>query len=88
MELFGAGIAGAKYVFDIDARHFVERRACHAANAPRLSDISTMRQLLQSFGAEISVLNKGLVIAMSSHGLDNWRADYDIVRKMRIKSGA
>ena len=55
-------------------------------NAPRLSDISTMRQLLQSFGAEISVLNKGLVIAMSSHGLDNWRADYNIVRKMRASN--
>ncbi|SFD91687.1 UDP-N-acetylglucosamine 1-carboxyvinyltransferase [Roseivivax sediminis] len=52
-------------------------------NAPRLSDIRTMTELLSSLGAEVSALNDGRVIAMSSHALDNHRADYDIVRKMR-----
>ncbi|NBC95190.1 MAG: UDP-N-acetylglucosamine 1-carboxyvinyltransferase [Deinococcus-Thermus bacterium] len=52
-------------------------------NAPRLSDIRTMATLLQSLGAEVSPLNGGKVMAMSSHGLTNARADYDIVRKMR-----
>jgi UDP-N-acetylglucosamine 1-carboxyvinyltransferase len=52
-------------------------------NAPRLSDIRTMTTLLQSLGAEVSALNGGQVLAMSSHGLDNFTADYDIVRKMR-----
>lgn len=52
-------------------------------NAPRLSDIRTMATLLQSLGAEVSTLNEGQVLAMSSHGLDNHTADYDIVRKMR-----
>ncbi|ETW11188.1 UDP-N-acetylglucosamine 1-carboxyvinyltransferase [Roseivivax marinus] len=52
-------------------------------NAPRLSDIRTMAQLLQSLGAEVSALQDGKVLAMSSHALDNHRADYDIVRKMR-----
>jgi UDP-N-acetylglucosamine 1-carboxyvinyltransferase len=52
-------------------------------NAPRLSDIATMTTLLQSLGAEVSALNEGRVLAMSSHGLHTHRADYDIVRKMR-----
>lgn len=52
-------------------------------NAPRLSDIKTMTALLQSLGAEVTALNDGRVLAMSSHGIDNHKADYDIVRKMR-----
>jgi UDP-N-acetylglucosamine 1-carboxyvinyltransferase len=52
-------------------------------NAPRLSDIRTMSSLLQSLGAEVSSLNDGRVLALSSHGLDSHTADYDIVRKMR-----
>ena len=52
-------------------------------NAPRLSDIRTMTTLLQSLGAEVSSLAGGRVLAMSSHGIDNLTADYDIVRKMR-----
>jgi UDP-N-acetylglucosamine 1-carboxyvinyltransferase len=52
-------------------------------NAPRLSDIRTMTELLASLGAEVTALNDGKVLAMSSHGLDNLTADYDIVRKMR-----
>jgi len=52
-------------------------------NAPRLSDIATMTQLLTSLGAEVSALQDGQVLAMSSHNLNNLTADYDIVRKMR-----
>ena len=55
-------------------------------NAPRLSDIKTMTQLLQSLGAEVSSLQDGQVLAMSSHDLDNHVADYDIVRKMRASN--
>jgi len=55
-------------------------------NAPRLSDIATMTQLLQSLGAEVSSLQDGKVIAMSSHGAINHVADYDIVRKMRASN--
>ena len=55
-------------------------------NAPRLSDIKTMSSLLRSFGAEVSLLNDGLVIAMSSHDLATVQADYDIVRKMRASN--
>jgi len=52
-------------------------------NAPRLSDIVTMTELLGSLGAEVSTLQDGQVLAMSSHDLNNLTADYDIVRKMR-----
>ncbi len=52
-------------------------------NAPRLSDIKTMTTLLQSLGAEVSTLQGGQVLALSSHALNSHVADYDIVRKMR-----
>lgn len=52
-------------------------------NAPRLSDISTMSDLLQSLGAEVAALQDGQVLAMSSHTISNHNAHYDIVRKMR-----
>jgi len=52
-------------------------------NAPRLSDIATMTALLRSLGCEVSSLQGGQVLIMSSHDLNNHTADYDIVRKMR-----
>jgi UDP-N-acetylglucosamine 1-carboxyvinyltransferase len=52
-------------------------------NAPRLSDIATMTQLLQSLGSEVASLQDGQVLALSSHSISNHTADYDIVRKMR-----
>ncbi|MCG7520832.1 UDP-N-acetylglucosamine 1-carboxyvinyltransferase [Ruegeria sp. Ofav3-42] len=55
-------------------------------NAPRLSDIKTMTALLQSLGAEVSSLQDGQVLAMSSHDLTSHTADYEIVRKMRASN--
>ncbi len=55
-------------------------------NAPRLSDIKTMTELLGSLGCEVSSLQDGQVLVMSSHNLDNHVADYDIVRKMRASN--
>ncbi|GAB4388561.1 UDP-N-acetylglucosamine 1-carboxyvinyltransferase [Albidovulum sp.] len=55
-------------------------------NAPRLSDIRTMTQLLQSLGAEVASMQDGRVLAMSSHDLTGVRADYEIVRKMRASN--
>ncbi|MEM8981208.1 MAG: UDP-N-acetylglucosamine 1-carboxyvinyltransferase [Pseudomonadota bacterium] len=52
-------------------------------NAPRLSDIRTMTTLLQSLGAEVSSMQDGKVLALSSFDISTLRADYDIVRKMR-----
>ncbi|PHQ99305.1 MAG: UDP-N-acetylglucosamine 1-carboxyvinyltransferase [Marinosulfonomonas sp.] len=55
-------------------------------NAPRLSDIKTMTELLQSLGAEVTSLDEGRVLVLSSHGADNPLAHYDIVRKMRASN--
>ena len=55
-------------------------------NAPRLSDIKTMTALLQSLGAEVTSLQDGKVLAMSSHDLTTHVADYEIVRKMRASN--
>ncbi len=55
-------------------------------NAPRLSDIRTMTQLLQSLGAEVTSMQGGQVLALSSHDLTKLTADYDIVRKMRASN--
>lgn len=52
-------------------------------NAPRLSDIRTMTDLLASLGAEVSALQDGKVLALSSAKISNHTAHYDIVRKMR-----
>lgn len=55
-------------------------------NAPRLSDIRTMTELLRSLGAEVSTMQEGKVLALSCHGEINTRAEYDIVRKMRASN--
>ena len=55
-------------------------------NAPRLSDIKTMTELLESLGAEITSMQNGKVQVMSTHGKINTTADYEIVRKMRASN--
>lgn len=55
-------------------------------NAPRLSDIKTMSALLASLGAEVTSLQDGKVLALSSHDISNHIADYEIVRKMRASN--
>lgn len=52
-------------------------------NAPRLSDIRTMRELLESLGCEVASLQSGRVLVVGAERISNCRADYDIVRKMR-----
>jgi UDP-N-acetylglucosamine 1-carboxyvinyltransferase len=55
-------------------------------NAPRLSDIATMGALLGSLGVEVSSMQQGKVVALSSHALTSHVADYEIVRKMRASN--
>jgi UDP-N-acetylglucosamine 1-carboxyvinyltransferase len=52
-------------------------------NAPRLSDIGTMRLLLESLGCEIASLQGGRVLVVGAQALTSHRADYEIVRRMR-----
>ena len=54
-------------------------------NVPKLSDISTMKQLLSNHGTEIGVLEEkdSFKLTLASRKIDNFLAPYDIVRKMR-----
>ncbi len=52
-------------------------------NVPRLSDIATTNELLQSLGAEVAVMQDGQVIVLNTQNITNPIAHYDIVRKMR-----
>ncbi|MDG2474204.1 MAG: UDP-N-acetylglucosamine 1-carboxyvinyltransferase [Paracoccaceae bacterium] len=52
-------------------------------NAPFLSDINTMRELLASLGCEVASLQNNRIIAIAAESISNHVAEYDIVRKMR-----
>ena len=52
-------------------------------NTPRLSDIRTMAELLQSLGCEVAALQDSKVLAIGAERLKSHVAHYDIVRKMR-----
>lgn len=52
-------------------------------NAPSLSDIKTMTELLESLGCEVASLQGGRVLAIGTEKICNHTAHYDIVRKMR-----
>ncbi len=59
------------------------RQPLTLTNAPFLSDISTMRELLASLGCEVAGLQNNRVITIAADRITNYVADYDIVRKMR-----
>ena len=55
-------------------------------NAPRLSDIKTMTELLASLGTEVAGLQDGIVQVLGTKEVTNHVAHYDIVRKMRASN--
>ncbi len=55
-------------------------------NAPRLSDIKTMSELLGSLGTEVASLQDGSVQVLGTKEITNHTAHYDIVRKMRASN--
>ncbi|MEJ6391945.1 UDP-N-acetylglucosamine 1-carboxyvinyltransferase [Gymnodinialimonas sp. 2305UL16-5] len=52
-------------------------------NVPRLSDVATLSDLLESLGVEIGRLSGGQTLALSATTLTSHLAHYDIVRKLR-----
>lgn len=54
-------------------------------NVPKLSDISTMKQLLANHGTEIGISEEldSFKLTLSSGKINNFLAPYEIVRKMR-----
>ncbi|MEJ6389220.1 UDP-N-acetylglucosamine 1-carboxyvinyltransferase [Gymnodinialimonas ulvae] len=52
-------------------------------NVPRLSDVATLSELLESLGVQIGRLDEGRTLALSATDLTSHLAHYDIVRKLR-----
>jgi len=52
-------------------------------NTPRLADIKTMSELLESLGCEVAPLQDRRILAIGTERISNHVAHYDIVRKMR-----
>ena len=59
------------------------RKPLTLTNAPFLSDINTMRELLGSLGCEVAGLQNNRIITIAADTITNHIAKYDIVRKMR-----
>lgn len=79
-------ISGAKNAsLPIMAAALLTRDTVELINVPILSDIETMEELLINHGAKIQKTNYGnsLSLKLSCDGIDNYKAPYDIVRKMR-----
>ncbi len=53
------------------------------SNVPNLSDVTIMRELLQSLGTNISLNKKPRSLKLTTKVIGNYTADYEIVRKMR-----
>jgi len=52
-------------------------------NVPRLSDIRTLSDLLESHGVEIARMSEGKVMVLSGQNITDVKADYEMVRKLR-----
>lgn len=57
----------------------------HITNVPKLTDVSTMKDLLKSHGADIEVVEHldEFELVINAGNINNLTADYEIVRKMR-----
>lgn len=57
----------------------------HITNVPKLTDVSTMKELLKSHGAGIEIIEheNEFELVINAANINNLTADYEIVRKMR-----
>ncbi|WP_395476284.1 UDP-N-acetylglucosamine 1-carboxyvinyltransferase [Rickettsia endosymbiont of Pantilius tunicatus] len=57
----------------------------HITNVPKLTDVSTMKELLKSHGADIEIIEheNEFELVINTSNINNLTADYEIVRKMR-----
>ncbi|QCS24543.1 UDP-N-acetylglucosamine 1-carboxyvinyltransferase [Rickettsia parkeri] len=57
----------------------------HITNVPKLTDVSTMKDLLRSHGADIEIIEHQdeFELIIDTKNINNFTADYEIVRKMR-----
>ncbi|AAU04035.1 UDP-N-acetylglucosamine 1-carboxyvinyltransferase [Rickettsia typhi] len=78
-------ISGAKNaVLPIMAASILTNKL-HITNVPKLTDVSTMKDLLQNHGACIRIIEHtdALEIIINTTNINKFTADYEIVRKMR-----
>ncbi len=57
------------------------------SNVPHLRDITTMIELLGTLGVEV-VIDEKMSIEIHANTIKNFKAPYDLVKTMRIISGA
>ncbi len=57
------------------------RGVCRLGNTPRLRDIATMSNLLETMGVVIK--HPGTTLELDTSGVNSWEAPYDLVKKMR-----
>ncbi|HJD67202.1 MAG TPA: UDP-N-acetylglucosamine 1-carboxyvinyltransferase [Rickettsia endosymbiont of Bembidion lapponicum] len=57
----------------------------HITNVPKLTDVSTMKELLKSHGADIEIIEheNEFELVINASNINNLTADYEIIRKMR-----
>ncbi len=77
-------ISGAKNtVLKLMCAALLSEEPLTLTNVPRLADIRTLSDVLQSLGCEIASLSEGRVLALNAGHLASVKADYDLVRKLR-----
>ena len=77
-------IAGAKNtVLKLMCAVLLTEEPLTLTNVPRLADIGTLSDVLESLGCEIAQLSNGRVLALNATELTSHKADYDLVRKLR-----
>jgi UDP-N-acetylglucosamine 1-carboxyvinyltransferase len=57
----------------------------HITNVPKLTDVYTMQELLKSHGSSIDIVEQAeqYELTINCNNINNFKASYDIVRKMR-----
>lgn len=77
-------IAGAKNTsLKLIAASILTEEPVTLTNVPKLADVRTISDVMESLGVEIARLEGGRVIVLSAADLTSHKAEYDLVRKLR-----
>lgn len=76
-------ISGAKNaVLPLMAAAILPEDVCTISDVPELRDVRVMKEILSSLGLRLSEIDKN-VLEIDASGLNNYIANYELVRKMR-----
>ena len=77
-------IAGAKNTsLKLIAASILTEEPVTLTNVPKLADVRTISDVMESLGVEIARLEGGRVMVLSAADLTSHKAEYDLVRKLR-----